>query len=229
MQPIQISRRSLLLFSGGLVGGWLISSCRQATSTPQKTIFISKPKSPISKQQTTEHTADSLPIEIATIFQSGQTPNNVFTELMPAVVEALQCDRTFLYIRDPQRQRTSITHGYSRDNRWPTMVQSGWSDESPSLNAKDPLTASAYKSPEAKFIDDIETAAPDTLDLAMERAIFGHRALVHAPIYYEGIFYGIVEPCVFDKPRIWSERDLTLITTLQSQLGSWIVRYLANL
>ena len=216
------------MFSSGLVSGWLMSSCRQATSTPQTTDVIAKLESSTLKQQTTEDTNDSLPTDIADILQSGQTPDAVFTKLMPVIVEILECDRIFLYIRDPQRQRTSITHGYSRDSRWSTMVQSGWSPESPSLNAKDPLTASAYKSPEAKFIDDIETAAPDTLDLAMERAIFGHRALVHAPIYYENTFYGILEPCVFDIPRIWSERDRTLIEALQSHLGSWVVRYLAN-
>jgi GAF domain-containing protein len=225
MKTIQLARRRLLLLSSGLLGGWFVSACRQANSKPQTPTIVA-PTEPATSDLTTD---DNLPATIIALFQSGQTPNTVFTELMPAVVDALQCDRTFLYIRDPQRQRTRITHGYSRDNRWPTMVQSGWSPESPSLNSKDPLTASAYRSPEAKFINDIETAPPDSLDLAMERAIFGHRALVHAPIYHEDTFYGILEPCVFDEPRTWSERDRTLIQILQSQLGHWIVSYLANI
>lgn len=65
------------------------------------------------------------------------------------------------------------------------MVQSDWSQEPSNLNANDPLTLSAYRSSESKIIEDIETAPPGMLDINLERSVFRHRALVHAPIYIE--------------------------------------------
>lgn len=237
MRAIPWSRRKFLVCLGGFSGGIILSNCgKPDLSTHSAPLPPDAKNSPSTFSQIVSDDGTSnvleesptvdLPPTIEIIFRDGDDPDRVFLNLMPAVVDELQCDRTFLYIRDPQRQRTRITHGYSRDNRWPTMVQSGWSAESPSLNSKDPLTASAYQSPEAKFIDDIETASPGTLDLAMERAVFGHRALVHAPIYYEDEFYGILEPCVFDEPRIWTERDRNLIAGLQQVLGRWVYLYL---
>ncbi|MGJ3246943.1 MAG: GAF domain-containing protein [Elainellaceae cyanobacterium] len=175
-----------------------------------------------------EMSAIELPGEIATILQDSSDPDIAFTALMPALVEVLQCDRCFLFIRDPQRQRTRITHGYSREPRWPTMVQADWSRESPDLNAKDPLTLSAYQSPEAHFIEDIETAPAGMLDVNLERSVFGHRALIHAPIYADAEFYGVLEPCVFETPRVWSEGDRRLIQNLQQVLGAWVIRYLQS-
>ena len=94
MQSLQLTRPSLLLLGSGLVGGWVESSCHQATSKPKPLGVITKTESSAPRQQTTEQTDNSLPIAIATIFQSGQTPDAVFTELMPAVVDALQCELT---------------------------------------------------------------------------------------------------------------------------------------
>lgn len=212
------SRRETL----GFLVGWLVTSCQQASSSSPV------PSAPSATTPLADKSAagSALPDNIASIFQETSDPDAVLTALMPAVVDALQCDRCFMFIRDPQRQRTRITHGYSREARWPTMVQTGWSRESSNLNSKDPLTLSAYQSPEAKFIDDIETAPPGTLDIQLERSVFGHRALVHAPIYNDGEFYGILEPCVFDVSRRWAARDRELIQNLQRVLGSWIVRYL---
>ncbi|MEO1390687.1 MAG: GAF domain-containing protein [Cyanobacteria bacterium J06634_6] len=215
------SRRETL----GFLGGWLLAGCNQASSSPAP----SAPSETTPLANRIQSAAGSeLPEGIASIFQETSDPDAVLTALMPAVVDALQCDRCFIFIRDPQRQRTRITHGYSRETRWSTMVQTGWSLESPNLNSKDPLTLSAYQSPEAKFIDDIETAPPGSLDIQLERSVFGHRALVHAPIYNDAEFYGILEPCVFDIPRRWAESDRELIQNLQLVLGSWIVRYLQD-
>lgn len=231
------SRRETLSLVSGFAGSWLIGSCTdqpalQTASSSTEDAKFSQSASPQDTlpqnlSETSEETSvTDLPAPMAAIFEASPDPDVVLTALMPAVVEALQCDRSFLFIRDPQRQRTRITHGYSRSAQWPTLVQSGWSQESQDLNAKDPLTLSAYQSPEAHFIEDIETAAPGTLDLGLERSFFEHRALVHAPIYQNDMFYGILEPCVFDRPRVWTERDRTLIAALQQVLGSWIVRYL---
>lgn len=236
VKPLHWSRRKTLRtlsLLGGFTGGWLATSCIQSPLLKPNTVASphETPSPDSDPLQIAELAADTvsppnLPDAVAAVLQHGADPNAALTTLMSTMVETLQCDRCFLFIRDPQRQRTRITHGYSRDARWPTMVQTGWSRESPNLNSKDPLTLSAYHSSEAKFIEDIETAPPGTLDLQLERSVFGHRALIHAPIYADNEFYGILEPCVFDVPRRWTDRDRTLIQTLQSVLGSWVVRYL---
>ncbi|MGF1522277.1 MAG: GAF domain-containing protein [Leptolyngbyaceae cyanobacterium] len=225
------SRRELLSLLGGFAGSWLINSCTRSPLVGQRTSASPSETRSSDIAQTAEPAADTasiseLPDAIAAILQDGADPDAAFTALMPAVVEALQCDRCFLFIRDPHQQRTRITHGYSRESRWPRMVQADWSPESPTLNAKDPLTLSAYQSPEAHFIEDIDTAPPETLDREFERAVFGHRALVHAPLYYDAKFYGILEPCVFETTRQWTASDRRLIEELQQTLGTWIVRYL---
>lgn len=219
-------RREILSLFGGLVGSLLFGSCTRSRAIVETTL-ASSDESQLPKPKDSEDLSTlDLPDSITAVLQDNQDPDAVFTALMPAVVDILQCDRCFLFIRDPQRQRIRITHGYSRESRWPTMVQSDWSQESPELNANDPLTLSAYESPEAHFIEDIETASQGTLDINLERSVFGHRALVHAPIYYDEEFYGVLEPCVFETPRQWTEDDRTLIQGLQQALGTWVFRYL---
>ncbi len=225
------SRRETLSLLLGGGGSWWVKGCVQAPSgqreSPSQKQAIDTPQE--NKVQAINNVSTGeLPDSIAAVFQDTSNLDAVFTALMPAVVDVLQCDRCFLFIRDPQQKRTRITHGYSRDSRWPTMVQANWNRESPSLNAKDPLTLSAYQSPEAHFIEDIETAPPGTLDINLERSVFGHRALVHAPIYADAEFCGILEPCVFETPRLWTDSDRTLIQNLQQVLGSWIIRYLQS-
>ena len=228
-QPYWPRRKTLSLLRG-FAGSCFVASCMPSPMAKQVT-EVSSPDRP-SPDASTSPIAEppasiaELPDAVAAIVQNDADPDAMFTTLMPAIVETLQCDRCFLFIRDPHRRRTRITHGYSRENRWPTMIQPGWSREPRSLDSKDPLTLSAYRSPEPKFIIDIETAPPGTLDIQLERSFFGHRALIHAPIYADTEFYGILEPCVFDVPRDWTDRDRNLIQNLQQVLGSWIIRYL---
>lgn len=226
-QQLCWSRREILSLLSGFASSLIMGGCSRSRSIVDTLpAASSEPRVPDTSTSSADLSTVDLPDSIAAIFQENQDPDAVFIALMSAVVDELRCDRCFLFIRDPQRQRTRITHGYSRESRWSTMVQSDWSQESPDLNANDPLTLSAYRSSEAHFIEDIETAPPGTLDINLERSVFGHRALVHAPIYSEGEFYGVLEPCVFETPRYWTEGDRILIHGLQKILGIWVVRYL---
>lgn len=226
-RQVSWSRRETLSLFGGFMSSLIIGGCTRTRSLAEVPLASPDEKQSPNTQRGSENSSTvGLPDSIAALFQENQNPDAVFMALMSAVVDELRCDRCFLFIRDPQRQRTRITHGYSRESRWPTMVQSDWSQESPDLNANDPLTLSAYQSSEIHFIEDIETVPPGTLDINLERSVFRHRALVHAPIYYEGEFYGVLEPCVFETPRYWTEGNRTLIHRLQEVLGTWVVRYL---
>ncbi len=57
------------------------------------------------------------------------------------------------------------------------------------------------------YIEDVDKAAPDVLNRDFERKTFGHRALVHAHVQADGELWGILQPCVFGKPRQWSPSE----------------------
>ncbi|HEY9643335.1 MAG TPA: GAF domain-containing protein [Coleofasciculaceae cyanobacterium] len=159
-----------------------------------------------------------LPLEIEKIFNSGASADAICTALMPALCQALACDRCFLYLRQPQTGQGRITHCYSRSPEYANLVGATWIEEG-DVAAKDPLMAIAFRTAEAVFVEDIETAAADVVNVAYEREGFGHRALIHAPIYYEGQLYGILEPCVFGHPRTWTASDRQITALVQEKLG----------
>ena len=111
---------------------------------------------------------------------------------------------------------------------WESWFSSEWVDEGPA-NAPDPLYAAALMSPEALYIDDIETEPTGLINFEWELETFKHKALIHAPIYYQDRFYGILEPSVFGEPRNWS-----VTKTVRSRPGSksssvpWSSEYVAQ-
>lgn len=168
-----------------------------------------------------------LPIAVEEIFAQG-TAKQICTALMPALCQLLNCDRCFLYIRQPQTGQGRITHCYSRSSEYPNLTGGEWIEEG-DVAAKDPLMAIAFRTPEAVFVEDIETAGAEVLNLDYEREGFGHRALIHAPIYYDGELYGILEPCVFGQPRAWTERDRQITALVQEKVGNLIPDLLPDL
>lgn len=162
-----------------------------------------------------------LPIAIEEIFAQGTT-DQICTDLMPALCQLLDCDRCFLYVRHPKTGQGRITHCYSRSPEYANLTGSGWIEEG-DVAAKDPLMAIAFRTPEAVFVEDIETAGAEVVNLDYERDGFGHRALIHAPIYHDGEVYGILEPCVFGQPRDWTEGDRQITALVQEKLGNLIL------
>jgi GAF domain-containing protein len=168
-----------------------------------------------------------LPATIAIILAADQAPDAIFTALMPALCEALSCDRCFLYLRNPTTGAGQITHCWGNSPRWADLTGASWI-EAADVAEKDPLMAIAFRTPEAVFVEDIEVAGADTVNLAYERAEFGHRALIHAPLYQKGQLYGILEPCVFETPRVWTETDRHLIAAIQPKLSELAIAYVRS-
>jgi GAF domain-containing protein len=104
---------------------------------------------------------------------------------------------------------------------------SDWIEEI-DIATKDPLMLLAFRTPEAVFVEDIETAGSDILNLTYEQEYFGHRALIHAPIYHEGQLFGILEPCVFETPRVWTDSDRAIIAEVQTRLAPLAAVYVNN-
>ncbi len=154
-------------------------------------------------------------------------------ELMRLYAEALDCQRCVLYCREPDLRRATTTHAWWSDAKekyavqWESWFSDEWVDEGPP-NAPDPLFHLALVDPQAVYIDDIENDPTGLVNLEFEAPTFKHRALIHAPIYYAGKCYGILEPSVFDEPRHWSARDREITAWVQAQLGPIVAEYVAT-
>ncbi len=169
-----------------------------------------------------------LPAVLETIFETGHEPNAIFEALMPVLGETLNCDRCFLLLRDPQRKIQKVTHCWRNSPRWPDLTGLIWMEEA-DFGEKDPLMAIAYRTPEAVFVEDIETAGPQIVNLTYEQEQFGHRALIHAPIYHAGRLFGILEPCVFETPRVWTKNDRRVTARVQKKLGPLAEAYVMRI
>jgi GAF domain-containing protein len=159
---------------------------------------------------------EQLPETLTRVFEQFMEPDALFTALMPALGETLPCDRCFLYMREPIQHRGVITHCWSKNEQATVWIGADWLEDPTA--PEDPLMTIALRTPVAVFVDDIETASSDVVDLTYEREKFRHRALVHAPIYDDQALIGILECSMIDQPRVWTEDDRQLIACLQATL-----------
>jgi GAF domain-containing protein len=148
----------------------------------------------------------------------------VFDAVMPVLCDALSADRCFLYLRDGKTGRGGTVASWSADERGADMRRP-FAPEIDDLFVIDPMMGIASRDPEALFIADVETAGSEILNLEFERD-FGHRALIHAPVYDEGQLIGILEPCAFGDPHPWTEEDRSLTAAVQERLGPVAGRWL---
>ena len=149
-------------------------------------------------------------------------PEAVFTALLPKVCEALQTDRCFLQVRNPT-QRLYRIFCWRRSPQFPDIGTETWQQEYP-WEKDDPLFAAALRSAPSIFVEDVKTAAPEVLNLDFERN-FGHRALIHAHICQDEMLWGILQPCVFAHPRVWSEGDRAIVAQVVDRIRPWVISY----
>jgi GAF domain-containing protein len=157
-----------------------------------------------------------------------ETPDAIFLALMPALGEALGCDRTFLYLRSPQHRMGRVPFCWRRSEGIPEIYDPDWKPEPPSLVKEDPMFAAAVRAEPSIFVDDVETADPEVLDRAFEAKTFGHRALIHAHLCQDGELWGILQPAVFGRPRLWSQDDRELIESALARLTPIAIAYVTK-
>lgn len=167
-----------------------------------------------------------LPSKIANISREDKEPSNIFAELLPVLGEELKCDRIFLYARNPQTKVGKVVSCWRRTPEIPDIDDYGWKQEPESLAKEDPLFAAALNTKPSIFIEDVETANPEIVNKEFEQKTFGHRALIHAHLCQEGLLWGILQPCIFDKPRSWQESDRYIIAQIETKITSLIVKYI---
>ncbi len=176
-------------------------------------------------------TDNVIPASLLDWAASDADPDTKLNALMPLYAKALDCQRCILYAREPSLRRATTTHAWWSEEpyavTWESWFSSEWVDEGPP-NAEDPLYSAAHKNPEAVYIGDIENDPTGLVNLEFEQRIFLHQALIHAPIYYNGTFYGILEPSVFGHTREWTARDRAITEWTQEKLGPIVAAYVAT-
>lgn len=178
-------------------------------------------------------TSTAIPDSLAQWASSDLSLDAKLAELMRVYAEALDCQRCILYLREPDQRRANTTHAWWSDEKeeyavtWESWFSSEWVDEGPP-NAPDPLYQAALVDPEPLFIDDIENDPRGLINVEWEKETFKHQALIHAPIYYDGKFYGVLEPSVFGEARHWSERDKEITRWAQEHVGPLAAAFVAE-
>ncbi|OUL21885.1 GAF domain-containing protein [Nostoc sp. T09] len=167
-----------------------------------------------------------LPEAVQNVLDRYSEPDAVFTAILPAIGEVLQCDRCFLYLRNPQTKWAKVAYCWRRNEAIPDITDSDWRRDPESLPQEDPLFAAALRNDPSVYIEDIETASPEVVNKEFERQSFGHRALIHAHLCQNHQLWGILQPAVFGKKRVWSEFDRAFVTQLESQLTPLAVAYI---
>lgn len=146
---------------------------------------------------------------------------------------ALGCERCIIYCRQPELRRATTTHAtWSEGNpdyavTWPSWFSDEWVDEGPP-NAEDPLYHEALVNPAAMYIDDIFHDTTGLVNIEFEAPTFKHTGLIHAPIWFDGKCYGILEPSRFGPVRHWDDRDRAITEWAQAQLGPLVAAYVAE-
>lgn len=168
---------------------------------------------------------DRLPPTIADILTASSTPAELFDALMPAIGTYLECDRCFLYLRDPNTGFGKVSFCWIRDDAIPMVYDAEWKLEPPTLADRDPMFAAALRAEPSVIVEDVETAAPTTLNKQFERESFGHRALIHAHICHEGQLWGVLQPSIFGRPRYWTPLEQTALEQVAQAITPSAVAY----
>jgi GAF domain-containing protein len=167
-----------------------------------------------------------LPSALSTVFITQTEPEELFNALLPVICEVLKTDRCFLVVRNPDT-RWSRNFCWRRKPEFPDVSTPTWEQEE-EWEKDDPMFAAALRTEPSIFVEDIDTASPNTLNQEFEQQNFGHRALVHAHLCQSGKLWGILQPCLFEHPRRWSETDRAIITELTEQLTPIVVDYVKS-
>lgn len=167
----------------------------------------------------------NFPEVLENIFQTNQEPDAVFSALLPNLCEVLKCDRCFLYLRDPHTCIGRTPYCWLRNPQYPDVSTKTWEKEPSSLSEEDPLFAAALSTEPSLFIEDVETANPEIVNRKFEAENFGHRALIHAHLCQNNLLWGVLQPCLFNQPRVWSDFDHFVINKLIEKITPLAVNY----
>ncbi|MGG6293777.1 GAF domain-containing protein [Leptolyngbya sp. AN02str] len=162
------------------------------------------------------------------LFQSHNSPTTVFEQLLPILGDQLQCDRCFLYLRNPNTQLGKAVACWRKRSSIPAILDPQWKPEPTNLAQDDPLFAAALRAEPSIFVEDVETASSTVVNRDFEAENFGHRALIHAHLRCDGVLWGILQPCVMNSPRVWTADDRALMAHVEAALTPLAIAYVTS-
>jgi GAF domain-containing protein len=161
--------------------------------------------------------------------RSSMPTQIIFSELMVNIGALLECDRCFLYLRDPATSVGRVEFCWIRDSSIPKIYDSDWKQEPTCLSEKDPMFAAALRTEPSIFVEDVKTESSNILSQAFEESNFGHRALIHAHLCQSNQLWGVLQPCIFKSARKWREIEKKIINQIVLNITPIAVEYiLAN-
>ncbi len=166
-----------------------------------------------------------MPQVLEQILSNSKTADAVFSALLPALGEVLNCDRVFLYLRNPETKTGKAAYCWCRNSNYPDVTTVEWKKEPESLGEEDPLFAAALRAEPSIFVEDVETANPEVVNKDFEAKEFGHRALIHAHLCVDGLLWGVLQPCIFDRPRVWTDFDRQVIAAVTEKISPLAVAF----
>jgi hypothetical protein len=167
-----------------------------------------------------------LPEVIENVFVANSKPKDVFAALLPAVCDVLHTDRCFLHLRNPHT-RMYQNLCWRRSPEIPDTSTNGWEPEI-EWEREDPMFAAALRAAPSIFVEDVDLASSDVLNIDFERKYFGHRALIHAHLCSDGLLWAILQPCIFGHPRVWDEFDRSFIHQVLEKLKTFVLSYVRD-
>jgi GAF domain-containing protein len=167
--------------------------------------------------------------EIEAIFNAELHPAQILENVLALIGKALQADRCFLYLRNPNKEKGKIVFCWCLNETIPDVREPEWKNDTQSLPKEDPLFAAALHAQPSIYIEDVETADPKIVNHEFEHKTFGHRALIHAHIIYDNQLWGILQPAIFGKPRQWSPTDHQLVEALLLRMVKPVVEYVKSI
>ncbi|MBW4537931.1 MAG: GAF domain-containing protein [Myxacorys chilensis ATA2-1-KO14] len=166
-----------------------------------------------------------LPSQIAEVLASEQSSEERFSDLMRAIAEFLQCDRCFLYLRQPETRMGKVPFCWVRSPDVPTVYDEEWKPEPTSLPDEDPMFAAALRTEPSLFIEDVKTASSAQLNRQFEQENFGHRALIHAHLCQDQHLWGVLQPCLMARSRHWTETERQIVNQVVQDITPIAVEY----
>jgi GAF domain-containing protein len=170
---------------------------------------------------------DYLPPAIVDILNM-KPPEVLFKALMPAIGLYLECDRCFLFLREPSTGLGKVPFCWIRNDDIPMVKDEGWKLDAASLSERDPMFAAALRTEPSIIVEDVETASPNTLNKQFEQESFGHRALIHAHICHEGELWGVLQPSIFGRPRHWTQVEQAAIAQIIQAITPSAIAYVTS-
>ncbi len=167
---------------------------------------------------------------ITSIFEKAellptQEVEDILSKLVKAIAENLKVDRCFLYVRNPETRFGRAAFCYCRNPEILDVSSDRWQKESLDLETEDPMFAAALNCRPSIYIEDVKIANPQVVNRDFEAREFGHRALIHAHLCEEEKLWGVLQPCVFNRPRQWTIEDRQIIEMVVDRATPFVKQY----